>query len=853
MRTSPYACRSSVSLFVLTTLFLACSGESTGPDIGPPAAVVVTPAQATIGALGGTTTLAATLTDANGNAIANASYTWSSSSEAVATVSAAGVVTAVANGNVTITATAQGISGSAAVTVQQTAATVAAAPDSVRLFVGRSAQLTVTVRDANGNPVAGATVTWSSANTAIATVNASGVVTGAGAGTTSVTATSGGRTGTATVVVAPRPPNLVPARDTTLSGTVNAGAVVIPAGVTVNVQGTLTLNAVDSARIAGNVTGDCTALTIDAAGDVTVLGRISNVCTAEGPAPQTLRIVAGGAIRLLGADLSSSRGVSITNAPNAEALTAPRLPGDVASTLAGMRTSHNCVLSNVLVRSVEGASGADGSPAGADGASPGPHTITCGGDFIVRGPDNSGIFGNHGGRGGTGSSTVSGTAGQGGKGGKGADIIVVAAGNVEIETFLLLVGGRGGAGGSGFAEAHPTAIANGGDAGASGLPRIRLGGTFRGSGEISMDVGSAGRGGGGSATGSRGKDATASEPAEPGGDATARGGNASDYGGPGVINLIGDLVQGNAAGANIRLAATALFPFGGFASVTGGRGGNGSYEFPAGGRGGNMTAQGGRGASVLVVDNRTGARFLDVDPVFGGSVTFGGGPGGRGGNGCRKVPFKAGGTGGRGGDAVGSPGDGGTKGGNQADAGTVTFLQETGDGGVGGPGSGPGLGGAAGSDALVLVKKDLVDNNPNFQKGADANPCRIDFSSSVSVQSDANGHEPFIQATQIGGFTIEGTSPGMVTIRSVDPRWVPVMGTIDQDGNFMTSGTGIVAGFSDVPVTFNGTLQKDGDGNITGVTGTLTMDATNSVLPPDGSGNRNPAVYTVNGFSPSFQ
>ena len=49
--------------------------------------------------------------------------------------------------------------------------------------------------DANGHAVAGAAFTWASGDTSVAVVDASGLVTGAGAGDVEVTATSSGVTG----------------------------------------------------------------------------------------------------------------------------------------------------------------------------------------------------------------------------------------------------------------------------------------------------------------------------------------------------------------------------------------------------------------------------------------------------------------------------------------------------------------------------------------------------------------------------------------------------------------------------------------------------------------------------------
>ena len=65
-----------------------------------------------------------------------------------------------------------------------------------------SAPLTATIHDVAGAPVAG-TVTWSSSDAGIASVDAAGVVTGVAAGTATITATSGLRSGSMTVAVCP--------------------------------------------------------------------------------------------------------------------------------------------------------------------------------------------------------------------------------------------------------------------------------------------------------------------------------------------------------------------------------------------------------------------------------------------------------------------------------------------------------------------------------------------------------------------------------------------------------------------------------------------------------------------------
>ena len=188
----------------------ATSGQATGTAsvivAQEPAAVVVAPESVTLTAIEDTAMFTAEVQDANGNAIADAIMDWASDDEAVATVDLDGLVTAAGNGTATITATSAGLSGSATVTVQQEAAAVSVAPDSVHLVaIGATAQLTAEVADANENTIADAAVTWVSADEAVATVDAAGLVTAVADGATTVTATSGDASASAAVTVLAEP------------------------------------------------------------------------------------------------------------------------------------------------------------------------------------------------------------------------------------------------------------------------------------------------------------------------------------------------------------------------------------------------------------------------------------------------------------------------------------------------------------------------------------------------------------------------------------------------------------------------------------------------------------------------
>src|SRR5207302_4374386 len=100
----------------------------------------------------------------------------------------------------TITATSEGKSGTSSITVTNVpVATVDVTPPSASVPAGQTVQLTATPKDANGAPLSGRTVTWSSANTAVATVSTSGLVSGVTPGSITISATSAGKSGTAAI------------------------------------------------------------------------------------------------------------------------------------------------------------------------------------------------------------------------------------------------------------------------------------------------------------------------------------------------------------------------------------------------------------------------------------------------------------------------------------------------------------------------------------------------------------------------------------------------------------------------------------------------------------------------------
>lgn len=83
------------------------------------------------------------------------------------------------------------------------ATSITVAPSSHNLSsIGATVQLAATVLDQNNNPMTGQTVTWTSNNTAVATVSGNGLVTAVSNGTSQITASAGNASGTANITVA---------------------------------------------------------------------------------------------------------------------------------------------------------------------------------------------------------------------------------------------------------------------------------------------------------------------------------------------------------------------------------------------------------------------------------------------------------------------------------------------------------------------------------------------------------------------------------------------------------------------------------------------------------------------------
>ncbi|MEK9509051.1 Ig-like domain-containing protein [Gemmatimonadota bacterium Y43] len=195
---------------LLSIAAASCGSDSTGPASDTPetpvaTSIAVDPATTSLTAVGATVQLSATVRDQSGGVMSGASVSWTSGNPAVATVSAGGLVTAVSAGTATISAASGSATQGASLTVTQVVSSVAVTPSDATVGQGESTSFQATALDANANPIAGASLSWSSGDSNIATVSAAGLVRGMSAGTTTITASAGSVQGSGVVTVLPPP------------------------------------------------------------------------------------------------------------------------------------------------------------------------------------------------------------------------------------------------------------------------------------------------------------------------------------------------------------------------------------------------------------------------------------------------------------------------------------------------------------------------------------------------------------------------------------------------------------------------------------------------------------------------
>ena len=153
---------------------------------------------------GATRQLVAVPLDATGRELQGRNIAWLSSDTSVVAVSTSGVVTALAPGITSVHAISEGSYASADVRVSGppgAVATVTLIPAAASVMIGESLQLATILEDEIRNVATDRPVTWTSSAPSVATVSASGRVTGVGRGSAVIEAMSEQKSGTATVTV----------------------------------------------------------------------------------------------------------------------------------------------------------------------------------------------------------------------------------------------------------------------------------------------------------------------------------------------------------------------------------------------------------------------------------------------------------------------------------------------------------------------------------------------------------------------------------------------------------------------------------------------------------------------------
>jgi hypothetical protein len=305
--------------------------QSTGTATQSTPSITILPGTAAETFVGETTQFTATgnLTGIGTSQNLTTQVTWLSSNAQVATVNSSGLATAVGAGTTTVLAQYGGLNASATVTVAISSTgtgtpSITVTPNAAAdTFAGETTQF---IASGNLTGVGGPQnltnqVTWVSSNAQVATINSAGLATSVGAGTTTITAVSGGLNAAASLTVT------VPASG---SG-----------------SGTPTLTVVPSS-VAETFAGETTQFT--ATGNLTGIGAIQNLtsqvtwvssnvqvatinsagfATAVGSGTTTIIAESGG----LNASSTLSVSIAASGAPSISVI-----PNTVAETFAGETT-----------------------------------------------------------------------------------------------------------------------------------------------------------------------------------------------------------------------------------------------------------------------------------------------------------------------------------------------------------------------------------------------------------------------------------------------------------------------------------------------------------------------------------
>ncbi|HEY6874519.1 MAG TPA: Ig-like domain-containing protein [Geobacteraceae bacterium] len=190
MKTIPRLLFGLLGTLLLLASLAGCSGDSASVTLSR---IDVTPADPSIASGTSVMFTAIAVFSDNSKKDVTSTVTWTSSSQAVATISSAGLATGVGGGTSTISATLSGVTGSTTLTVSSAALlAISVTPMTTSIATGTTQQFVATGTFSDNTTQDLTTqVTWSSLPTTFATINSAGLATGVAAGTSTITATFG--------------------------------------------------------------------------------------------------------------------------------------------------------------------------------------------------------------------------------------------------------------------------------------------------------------------------------------------------------------------------------------------------------------------------------------------------------------------------------------------------------------------------------------------------------------------------------------------------------------------------------------------------------------------------------------
>ena len=292
------------------------------------ASITVSPAVESLTALGDTVRFSYQITDGNGHSVEGATATWSSTDPSIASVSNTGLATAISPGVAHVLASMGVMADTAEVTVGQSVETLVISPAADTLTaLGDTVRFAAVLRDKNDNPIADATVAWSSTEPSIVSVDADGLATAVANGDAAIVATSGTVSDTAFVLVGQAVESVVvtPAADT-----------LVALGDTVRLVAEITdsSGAVVEGRSVAWASTDPSVVTVDSEG---LASAVSN--------GTALVVGAVGAVSDTAVLLVQQQVVSVEVSPALDTLTAL---GDTARLAAVALDSQGAVIENVV-------------------------------------------------------------------------------------------------------------------------------------------------------------------------------------------------------------------------------------------------------------------------------------------------------------------------------------------------------------------------------------------------------------------------------------------------------------------------------------------------------------------------